>query len=621
MSMRTLFLAVTGLFLAVAACSSDGTSVLPIERTPVASVSITLPSPSLVVGQRAHGTATALDASGTVLTGRTITWQTSSASVASVDDAGMIAAVAPGSAMISAVSEGVTGQADLDVVEPSPAPVASVSVALASGSLNPGQTTQATATARDANNNVLSGRSIAWSSSNTAVASVAATGVVTAVGVGTAQITATSEGQSGSASLSVVSTPPVPVASVSVSLANSSRAPGQTTQATATTRDANNNVLSGRSIAWSSSNTAVATVSGSGLVTAIAAGTSQITATSEGKSGSAQLTVAVPPPVPVASVTVNLGTTSLNPGETIQASATAKDANNNVLTGRTIIWSSSNSSIATVSSSGLITALAVGTVQILASCEGQVGTGNLDVVDPPPPGASNEPSGMTTISDRPFDALDEMGWSDGGGTYGKIITDATAPKSPGNVLQIKLPAGFGEGGGPFSGELELPANYRTVYVSYWAKYSSNWYGPSSNINKTFYLYTSTGNPALVFDMDCGGNGPMEPQVAGQDILRGGVGGDKANPFWTPNLASAIVPRGQWHHIEFIAVGNTAGNADGSIDWYLNGVHVGSYKGIQFQTGNTVWNLMHYTLLYTGTNNSNPPADQYNYWDHIYLSAK
>jgi hypothetical protein len=240
---------------------------------------------------------------------------------------------------------------------------------------------------------------------------------------------------------------------------------------------------------------------------------------------------------------------------------------------------------------------------------------------PPPPPGSNEPSGMTAISDRPFNALDEMGWSDGSGTYGKIITDATAPKSPSNVLQIKLPAGFGEGGGPFSGELQLPKNYRTVYVSYWAKYSSNWYGPSSNINKTFYLYTSTGNPAIVFDMDCHATGPMETQVAGQDILKGGVGGDPANPFWTPNLASGVVTRGQWHHIEFVAVGNTSGNADGSIDWYLNGVHVGSYKGIQFQSGNTVWNLMHYTLLYTGTNNSNPPADQYNYWDQIYLSGK
>jgi hypothetical protein len=324
----------------------------------------------------------------------------------------------------------------------------------------------------------------------------------------------------------------------------------------------------------------------------------------------------------VAQIQVSLASSSLALGQQTQASAVLFNRNNAQVT-RTVTWTSSAPTIATVSSSGVVTAKSAGTAQIIATRLLVSGTATVSVAGatPPPPSGSNEPSGMKAISDRPFSAIDELGWNDGSGSYGKIITDATAPESPGSVLQIKLPANFGEGGGPFSGELPLPVNYRTVYVSYWAKYSSNWYGPSSNIDKTFYLYTSTGNPAIIFDMDCSGNGPMEPQVAGQDILSGGVGGDKANPFWTPNLASAIAPRGQWHHIEFVVVGNTAGNADGSINWYLNGVHVGSYSGIQFESGNTTWNLMHYTLLYTGTNNSNPPADQYNYWDNLYLSGK
>ena len=162
------------------------------------------------------------------------------------------------------------------VVPPTPAPVASVSVVLAASLITPGQTTQGTATTLDADNNVLTGRVIGWSSSNTGVATVSAAGLVRAVAVGTAQIRATSEGQTGSAALTVAAIAPVPVASVSVTLAASSRNPGQTTQATATTRDANNNVLTGRAITWSSSNTGVATVSGSGLVTAIAVGAVQI---------------------------------------------------------------------------------------------------------------------------------------------------------------------------------------------------------------------------------------------------------------------------------------------------------------------------------------------------------
>jgi hypothetical protein len=418
------------------------------------------------------------------------------------------------------------------------------------------------------------------------------------------------------------STPDAIVAVVQVTLASNSLALAQTTLATAVLYNRNNAEVS-RTVVWSSSAPSIATVSSSGLVRARAVGVAQIVATRLLVSGSATVTVTGSSTAPVASVTVGLVPTTIAMGESTQGTAVVRDANNNILTGRAIAWTSSNTAVATVSQSGLAPAVADGTSQITATSEGMVGGALLTVeaAPPPPPAGSNEPSGMNAISDRPFNAIDEMGWSDGGGTYGKIIADATAPKSPSNVLQIKLPAGFGEGGGPFSGELQLPVSYRTVYVSYWAKYSSNWYGPSSNINKTFYLYTSTGDPAIVFDMDCHANGPMETQVAGQDILKGGVGGDVANPFWTPNLASGVVTRGQWHHIEFVAVGNTAGNADGSIDWYLNGVHVGSYKGIQFQSGNTVWNLLHYTLLYTGNNNANPPADQYNYWDHIYLSGK
>src|SRR5438105_2871593 len=368
--MRAISLAVTGLSCAIIACSSGGTSVQPIERTPVASVAISLPS-TLLVGQTQRGTATPLDESGLPLSNRTVTWGTSTAQVATVDNSGLIAAVAPGNALITAASEGVSSQANLIVAEPSPAPVSTVSVSLAAGSLSPGQTTQASAIPRDANNNVLAGRSIAWTSSNTGVATVNASGVVSAVAVGSAQIIATSESKSGSATLTVAAPAPVPVASVSVTLAASSLTPGQTTQATATTRDASNNVLTGRAITWSSSNTGVATVSSSGLVTAIAVGSVQIVAACEGKSGAATLTVNNPTPIAVASVSVTLANGSLTPGLTTQATATTRDANNNVLTGRTIAWNSSNNALATVSASGLVTAVAVGSVPITATSEGK----------------------------------------------------------------------------------------------------------------------------------------------------------------------------------------------------------------------------------------------------------
>ena len=75
------------------------------------------------------------------------------------------------------------------------APVASVTVSLAASSIDAVQTTQATPTLLDAQGRVLTGRTITWSSDNSAVATISSTGLVTAVSVGSANITATSEGQ------------------------------------------------------------------------------------------------------------------------------------------------------------------------------------------------------------------------------------------------------------------------------------------------------------------------------------------------------------------------------------------------------------------------------------------
>lgn len=112
------------------------------------------------------------------------------------------------------------------------------------------------------------------------------------------------------------SPPPVQavVATVSVSL-TSTLPVKQTAQATATLRDASGNVLSGQTIAWTSSNTAVASVSASGLVTAVAAGSATIVATSGGKTGSAALTV-----------TAAVTGVAVLPGQSIQSAVNANPA-------------------------------------------------------------------------------------------------------------------------------------------------------------------------------------------------------------------------------------------------------------------------------------------------------
>src|SRR5439155_9366976 len=124
--------------------------------------------------------------------------------------------------------------------------------------------------------------------------------------------------------------------------------------------------VTGRMVTWGSSKVAVGKVSGSGMVAGVGAGSTTITATSEGQSGTSVVTVTL---VPVASVTVSPAPASVQAGQTVQLAATPKDANGNTLTGRTVTWASSNSSVGTVNASGLVTGVVAGSTTITATSE------------------------------------------------------------------------------------------------------------------------------------------------------------------------------------------------------------------------------------------------------------
>ena len=192
----------------------------------------------------------------------------------------------------------------------------------------------------------------------------------------------------------------VPVSTVTVAPNPASVAVGATVQLTATLKDANGNTLTGRTVAWTTSNASHATVnSSSGLVSGVAVGTATITATSEGKSGTSAVTVVAGTPAPVATVTVTPNPASVAVGATVPLTATLKDANGNTLTGRTVAWTTSNASHATVnSSSGLVSGVAAGTATITATSEGKSGTSAVTVTAPSG-GGSNVFVGAGDISD------------------------------------------------------------------------------------------------------------------------------------------------------------------------------------------------------------------------------
>ncbi len=364
----------------------SATATVTVTSQGVASVSLTPTSGTIQSTKTTQLSATALDASGHPISGASFTWDTGNANVATVSSLGVVTGRNPGSTMITATSSGKYTSASITVTSVPPAPVAAVTVTLNAGSLNIGQTTQAVATLTDAQGNVLTGRTITWTSATPSVATVSASGLVTAVAPGTASITATSEGIAGNASVTV-NTPPVsPVASVTVSAASTTLQVGQSSQLTVVLKDAQGQVLSGRSIAYASSNTAVATVSASGLVSGLAAGSATMSVTSEGVTGTLAMTVqsSAPPPPTAYSVTVTVNAGSLQVGQTTQATAVVKDASGNVIPGATVTWATSNPAVATVNSSGLVSAVGAGIVAISASTSGLTGSAAVSVTAPPP---------------------------------------------------------------------------------------------------------------------------------------------------------------------------------------------------------------------------------------------
>ncbi len=252
-------------------------------------------------------------------------------------------------------------------------PVASVTLLPPTPVVGVGATAALTAIPLSGDGTPLLNREISFTSTDPSIATVDGSGVVTAVAAGTTDITATSETRSRTVPLTVST---VPVASVAVTPAAANVAVGAERTLTGEAFDAGAAALPNRVFAWTSSAPAVAAVSSLGVVRGITAGTATITGTSEGQSATAEITVFVPP---VATVEVSPATGTVGIGDSLQLTASLEDADGNPITGRPVTWETSNSLIATVSSSGLVRGLGPGDVTITASAEGKSGGAALTV--------------------------------------------------------------------------------------------------------------------------------------------------------------------------------------------------------------------------------------------------
>jgi hypothetical protein len=173
-----------------------------VDRVEVAPASHTMLLPTEAFLQL---TATARNAAGGAVTGRSVTWSSSAGAVATVNGLGVVTAVAVGTTVVSATVDGVTGSSSIAV---QPAPVASVALSLARSLLVAGETTTASVVVKDGVDHVVSNPRVSIASSNTAVARVTGDGIISGVSVGTALITATSDTRSASALICVTETTP-----------------------------------------------------------------------------------------------------------------------------------------------------------------------------------------------------------------------------------------------------------------------------------------------------------------------------------------------------------------------------------------------------------------------------
>lgn len=275
--------------VAANALGKSGIATVTVTNTPVASVVVRPDRVNASVGSTTQLTAKAYDAAQNELTGRAISWTTSNAAVATVDGNGLVTAKTIGTATISAASGIATGSAAITVAPPG---VGSVTVNPTSKSLVAGQGTTLTATVKDVTGAVIANPTVAWSSDNSQIAAVSATGEVTTSKVGTATISATSGGVQGNATITVTAGA---VATVSVTPSPAQVNVGSSLQLTALAKDSQGNTVPGVTFTWISSNGPVATVTSSGVVTGKRAGTAIITATtgsgSGARSGSTTLTV------------------------------------------------------------------------------------------------------------------------------------------------------------------------------------------------------------------------------------------------------------------------------------------------------------------------------------------
>ena len=361
-SLLVALVAVPAFLLAGCGSSSASLSSIAIAPSPVR-LSAGGTAQLIVTGTYSDGTRAPITSG--------ISFASSAATVVAVSSSGVLTAMGGGTATVTATTGGVSGTVTVTVAAGPPV-LESVTLVGPGVPLTPGSTAQLTVIANYSDGsqvNVTSGSTFASSASN--VATVNASGLLTAVANGSATISAThtASGRVATAVVTVATAAPtlVSIAIQPTSLGLLVGGSGQLTVVGTYSDQSTVNLTA--SCTFVSSNLGAATVTSGGLVTAVAAGSATVTAThtASGKIASVPVAVTVLPPT-LLSIAVVPDAKTIEPGATQQLRVDGTYSNGLVVDVTAgCSFASSVTAYATVSASGLVTGVATGTTTITAS--------------------------------------------------------------------------------------------------------------------------------------------------------------------------------------------------------------------------------------------------------------
>lgn len=307
---------------------------------------------------------------GEVVNNPVISYSSNNTNVATVNGFGLITLLSQGTCNIICSYNGLSASINLTVN----VHTYEITLAETSTSIIQEGTYQINATCKK-DNIIVDNPNIVYSSSDSNIAIVSDSGEITAVNIGNVDITCVYEGVNAILSVVVEAKPILHTYTIDLSGNNNSLYLGDTLQLNAICKD-NDITVDSPTITWSSSDPNIVSIDSNGLVTSVALGSATITATFNGVSKTLSLNIVERPHV----YTINLAETSktLNVGDVYNIVATCKD-NGNVVSSPVLSFTSSDSSIATVDSSGKVTTIASGSCTITATYNSISASVNLTV--------------------------------------------------------------------------------------------------------------------------------------------------------------------------------------------------------------------------------------------------